>query len=57
MHIISLARTFALAVAVIGFLGSPAKADNFLFSFTNNAGNTTAALSISPAQSPVKLWD
>lgn len=40
MQVKSLARTFALAVAVIGFLGSPAKADNFLFSFTNNAGNT-----------------
>jgi hypothetical protein len=50
MQIISLARTFAVAVAMIGFLGSLAKADNFLFSFTNNNG-------IPAAQCRVKLWD
>jgi hypothetical protein len=44
MHVKSLARTFALAVAVFGFLGSSAKADNFLFSITNNAGNTTGTV-------------
>jgi hypothetical protein len=44
MHVKSLARTFALAVAVFGFLGSSAKADNFLFSITNNAGNTPGTI-------------
>ena len=44
MHVKSLARTLALAVAVIGFIASPAKADNFLFSFTNNAGNTSGTV-------------